>query len=60
MLDEELLGSRKEQISESFLNRAGIHGVGVSRKAGTIRVYFEPSKDPSQEKVFPETRMHMF
>lgn len=32
----------KNQLRESFLGKAGIHGVGVKRADGAIRIYLSP------------------
>ena len=50
------LEQTKEQIRSLFLGRAGIHGVGLSRKEKAIRLYVDPSHSADQAGTLEQVR----
>ena len=41
----------KDRLRSSYLGKAGIHGVGVSRAEHAIRVYVSPQHDVEQSDI---------
>lgn len=46
----------KDRLRRSYLGKAGIHGVGVSRSEHAIRVYVGPQPDAEQSDVLAMMR----
>ncbi len=48
------LDELKEQLSNKYLGKAGIHGIGISRLHDAIRVYLQPEAGDEQENILKE------
>ena len=46
----------KDRLRRTYLGKAGIHGVGVSRAEHAIRVYVSPQPDAEQSDVLALVR----
>ncbi len=46
----------KDRLRHSFLGKAGIHGVGLSRARQAIRVYVSPDATSSQANLLEQLR----
>jgi hypothetical protein len=46
----------KQRISQDFLGRAGIHGVGIRRSEDAIYLYVTPQRHPDRGQVMDEIR----
>jgi hypothetical protein len=52
----ESLEDVKNRLRQSFLGKAGIHGVGVSRAKRAIQVYMSPNAGTDQTNVLEQLR----
>lgn len=50
----ETLDEVKERLKRNYLGKAQIHGLGLSRKQQTIKVYASSGGDPEQTVVLEE------
>jgi hypothetical protein len=48
------LEAAKERLSREYLGRAGIHGIGLSKRQNAIRVHLAPGGDPEREAALVE------
>jgi hypothetical protein len=54
---EKSLDEIKQKISQKYLGKSGIHGVGVHRKKNALRIYTDADSPPQQqEAVLQEIR----
>ncbi len=54
----ETLKDVKRRLSARFLGRSGIHGFGINRAAGSVRVYVDLDKDSLPDDLLSELRKH--
>jgi hypothetical protein len=52
----ETLEEVKERLKGGYLGKPGIHGFGISRAQGAIRVYVSPASAPDQTGVLEQIR----
>jgi hypothetical protein len=45
------LEDAKSLVSEKYLGKAGIHGVGVRRSKAAVAVYVDPEDRPDRQEV---------
>lgn len=50
------LEALKQQLADRYLGKAGIHGLGISRARGEIRVYVSPEPHPDRGSLLAELR----
>jgi hypothetical protein len=54
----EPLEAVKNRLSEQYLGKAGIHGIGVSHADRAIRVYLHEPGHPDRDRVLQQIREH--
>ncbi|MGH8067913.1 MAG: hypothetical protein ACRERE_22345 [Candidatus Entotheonellia bacterium] len=52
----ETLEEVKERLKGHYLGKAGIHGMGISRTQGAIRVYVSTASGPNQTDILEQIR----
>ena len=52
----ETLEKVKDRLKGSYLGKAGIHGLGISRAQGAIRVYISSDNGSDQTDVLDQIR----
>jgi hypothetical protein len=52
----ETLEEVKDRLQGGYLGKAGIHGLGISRAQGAIRVYISPGSGLEQTAVLEQIR----
>jgi hypothetical protein len=48
------LNEVRNEIARKYLGKAGIHGIGISRARGAIRIYMRPDASAEQQTVLAE------
>lgn len=51
MPEDKTLESAKSLVSEKYLGKAGIHGVGIRRSKSAVAVYVEPGARPDKQET---------
>lgn len=46
----------KEDISQKYLGKSGIHGIGIRRKKNALCVYTDTETSPKQKAVLEEIK----
>jgi len=46
----------KENISQKYLGKSGIHSIGIRRKANALYVYTDAKPSPKQKAVLEEIK----
>lgn len=46
----------KEDISQKYLGKSGIHGIGIRRKSNALYVYTDAEPSPKQKAVLEEIK----
>lgn len=53
-MNEDLLSNKQKRISQKYMGKNGIHGIGISRSKNAIRVYIAPGYDKKQKTLLNE------
>lgn len=46
----------KQDISQKYLGKSGIHGIGIRRKANALSIYTDAEPSPKQKAVLEEIK----
>ena len=50
------LEATRAQLQQGYLGKAGIHGIGLSRARGAVRLYVDADAPPEQAAIIEQAR----